>query len=86
LPLKNLESVSVKKLDIRGKLCPMTFVYTKLKLEEMVKDEILEVVLDFEPALKNIPDSCKRQNLAEVLDIEDLDENKKTWKLVLRKL
>lgn len=64
----------------------MTFVYTKLKLEEMGKDQILEVVLDFQPALKNIPDSCQRQNLAEVLGIEDVDENKKTWKLVLRKI
>ena len=25
----------IKELDIRGKVCPMTFVYTKLKLEEM---------------------------------------------------
>ena len=75
-----------KKLDICGKVCPMTFIYTKLALEEMKTNEILEVLLDFPDAVKNVPDSCKRQDLAELIEVRALDSNKKTWKLLFRKL
>lgn len=84
--LENQKSVIVRKLDIRGKVCPMTFVYTKLALEKMNEGEIIEVLLDFPPAVENIPDSCRRQGLAEVLEIKKIDINKKVWQLNLRKV
>jgi len=80
------EGEGVKKLDICGKVCPMTFIYTKLALEEMDSNEILEVLLDFPAAIENVPDSCKRQDLAEVVDIKEIVGNKKTWLLILRKI
>ena len=82
----NNEGESVKKLDICGKVCPMTFIYTKLALEEMETNEILEVLLDFPAAIENVPDSCKRQDLAELVKVKEIDSNKKTWKLLFRKL
>ena len=82
----NTEGESVKKLDICGKVCPMTFIYTKLALEEMETNEILEVLLDFPAAIENVPDSCKRQDLAELIEVKEIDSNKKTWKLQFRKL
>ena len=82
----NNESVNVTKLDICGKVCPMTFIYTKLALEEMDSNAILEVLLDFPAAIENVPDSCKRQDLAEVVNIKEIDGNKKTWLLILRKI
>ncbi|MBD3202044.1 MAG: hypothetical protein GF316_18655, partial [Candidatus Lokiarchaeota archaeon] len=51
----NKKDINRESLDIRGRICPMTFVYTKLKLEEMQSGEFLTIFLDFEPALKNIP-------------------------------
>jgi len=84
--LENQKSVIVRKLDIRGKVCPMTFVYTKLALEKMNEGEIIEVLLDFPPAVENIPDSCRRQGLAEVLKIKKINRNKKVWQLNLRKV
>jgi len=75
-----------KQLDIRGKVCPLTFVYTKLALEELEKDTVLEVYLDFPPALKNIPESCKRQNIAELLEIKKHDSDKPEWIMILKKL
>ena len=83
--VENQKNPIVKKLDIRGKLCPMTFVYTKLALEEMDQGEILEVTLDFPPAIENIPESCRRQRLAELLVIKEIDGSKKTWQLTLKK-
>jgi tRNA 2-thiouridine synthesizing protein A len=76
----------IKTLDIRGKVCPMTFVYTKLNLEKMSNGEILEVTLDFPAAVKNIPESCKRQEIGELLEIKEIDENKKTWILIIKKM
>jgi TusA-related sulfurtransferase len=75
-----------KQIDIRGKTCPLTFVYTKLALEELKKDVVLEVYLDFPSALKNIPESCKRQNLAELLEIKELPSDNPEWVMILKKL
>jgi tRNA 2-thiouridine synthesizing protein A len=84
--VENKKNTIVRKVDIRGKVCPMTFVYTKLALEEMKEGEIIEVLLDFPPAIENIPDSCKRQGLAEVLEKKMINKEKKVWKLNLKKI
>ena len=76
----------IHKLDIRGKVCPMTFVYTKLALEKIGSGELLEITLDFPAAIKNIPVSCKRQNLGEVTDIKAFDKKKKVWILKIKKI
>ncbi|MFW9938949.1 MAG: sulfurtransferase TusA family protein [Candidatus Thorarchaeota archaeon] len=83
--IKDIETI-VKKLDIRGEVCPMTFVLTKLALEEIAQGNILEVVLDFPPATKNIPENCKRQGLAELIEIKELNPANNLWLLKLKKL
>lgn len=82
---KSKESLT-KHLDVKGLVCPMTFVYTKLALEEIDKGDILEVILDFPPAAKNIPENCKRQDIAEIMEKKELDSSKNIWQLKLRKL
>jgi tRNA 2-thiouridine synthesizing protein A len=74
------------QLDIRGRMCPLTFVYTKLALEKLTTGKILEVYLDFPAALKNIPESCKRQNIAELLEIREHHSDKPEWIMILKKL
>lgn len=81
-----MENNNIRKLDIRGKMCPMTFIYTKLTLEEMDKGEVLEVLVDYLPAVENVPYSCKRQDLAEVVEIKEIDGVKKVWQVILRKI
>ena len=51
----------VDTLDLRGVLCPMNFVKTKLKLESMSKGEVLEVVLDSGEPIQNVPKSIKEE-------------------------
>jgi TusA-related sulfurtransferase len=75
-----------RQLDIRGKVCPLNFVYTKLALEELKENSILEVLLDFKAALKNIPENCKRQGLAELIDVKETSSEKKEWIMILKKL
>ena len=76
----------IRKLDIKGKVCPMTFVYTKLTLEKMNKGEILEVELDYPAAVENIPASCRQQNLGEILDIKEIDSEKRKWLIKIIKI
>ena len=48
-------------LDLRGVVCPINFVKTKLKLEEMHKGEILEIVIDSGEPMANVPRSIKEE-------------------------
>lgn len=46
-------------LDLRGEVCPFTFVRTRLRLEEMALGARLRVLVDHEPAARNIPRSAR---------------------------
>ena len=48
-------------LDLRGVACPINFVKTKLKLEEMNKGQILELVIDAGEPMANVPRSIKEE-------------------------
>jgi len=52
-------SRSVTTLDLRGVMCPINYVKTKLKLEMMDEGEILEVWLDAGEPIKNVPQSLR---------------------------
>ncbi len=44
-------------LDLRGTPCPLNFVRTKLKLQQMSVGELLEVWLDAGEPVEQVPDS-----------------------------
>jgi len=80
--LKNSNSDAIKEdrvLDLRGYQCPMTFVYTKVALEEMESNSILKVILDFRSAFTNVPKSIMRQELGEILSEFEKDNEKTIW-------
>ncbi|MEM8642592.1 MAG: sulfurtransferase TusA family protein [Cyanobacteria bacterium P01_G01_bin.54] len=45
------------QLDLRGTPCPLNFVRTKLRLEQMSAGQILEVWLDPGEPIEQVPDS-----------------------------
>lgn len=45
------------KLDLRGTPCPINFVRTKLRLEQMASGALLEVWLDPGEPIEQVPDS-----------------------------
>ncbi len=47
------------QLDLRGTPCPINFVRTKMKLEQMNVGELLEVWLDRGEPIEQVPDSLK---------------------------
>ncbi|WP_371804669.1 sulfurtransferase TusA family protein [Candidatus Lokiarchaeum ossiferum] len=62
-----------QELDLRGRQCPMTFVYTKVALENLTSGKILKVILDFRSAFTSVPKSVKKQDLGDV--IKEIEEN-----------
>ncbi len=71
-----------RELDLKGEVCPYTYVRTKLALEDMATGETLRVVVDHEPAVSNIPRSAEAEG-HEVLSVQRLDDT--GWEIVLRK-
>ena len=45
-------------LDISRDICPITFVKTKLELEELAPGEVLEVLIKEGESLENVTRSC----------------------------
>lgn len=84
--LKEKLNTNFQELDIRGKVCPLTFVYTKLALEKMKPGDILKIILDFPAAVKNVPASCERQNIGKLLDVKKLNNTKNEWILLIERI
>jgi TusA-related sulfurtransferase len=53
--------MSTHTLDITKDRCPMTFVKTKLKLEELEPGDILEIILTTGEPLNNVPRTVTEQ-------------------------
>jgi len=69
-------------LDIRGVVCPITFVKTKLALERMPPGEMIRVVVDAASAAENVPRSLGREGHT-VLSVTETSPG--TWEIVARK-
>ena len=76
------EAIPDKKINIKGLVCPYTFVKAKLAIESMEVGEVLEILLDYEEASRSIPKSMEDhgQRVLKVEKINDTD-----WVLLIRK-
>ena len=68
--------------DVRGEVCPFTFVRAKLALEALPIGATLRILVDHEPASRNFPRSATEWG-QEVLGVSQLDGA--TWAIDLRK-
>lgn len=73
---------ALSSIDLSGELCPFTFVRTKLALEELPIGGLLRVIVDHEPATRNVPRSAAEWG-QEVLGVTRLTAH--TWAIDLRK-
>ena len=71
-----------KKINIKGLVCPYTFVRAKLAVEDMEVGQVLEILLDFEEAARSIPKSMEDHG-QKVLKVEKINET--DWILLIRK-
>lgn len=70
------------ELDIRGEICPYTFVKSKLALEDMEVGQVLRIIVDHLPATTNVPRSMQNEG-HEVLEVAQISET--DWSIVVRK-
>jgi len=71
-----------KKIDIRGLVCPYTFVRAKLAIESMEIGQVLEILLDYEESSRSIPKSMTEHG-QKVMNVEKINES--DWVLSIRK-
>ncbi|HXZ38608.1 MAG TPA: sulfurtransferase TusA family protein [Thermodesulfobacteriota bacterium] len=70
-----------RELNLKGKICPYTFIESMLTLEEMKRDEVLRVIVDYPPAVCDVPRSLKNEGY-EVLDVSPINET--DWEIWVR--
>ena len=64
----------MNELNLKGEICPMTFVKTKLAIERLNSGERIKVIFNSSEAKINVPKSLKELNY-KVIAINDIDEN-----------
>ena len=71
-----------RELNLKGEICPYTFVRSKLAIEEMESGQVLRVILNHLPAVSNVPKSLSLDG-NEILRVAEL--NATDWEVVIRK-
>lgn len=71
-----------KTINIKGLVCPYTFVKAKLAIESIEVGQVLEILLDYEEASKSIPKSMEDHG-QKVLKVEKINET--DWILQVKK-
>ncbi len=70
-----------KELNLKGKICPYTFIESMLTLEEMETDQVLRVIVDYPPAVCDVPRSLKNEGY-EILEVSPINET--DWAILVR--
>ncbi len=71
-----------QELDLRGEVCPYTFVKSKLAIEDMEIGEVLRVILDHMEAVDNVPKSMTNEG-QQVLGVDQVNET--DWAVTILK-
>jgi tRNA 2-thiouridine synthesizing protein A len=73
--------LSIEKLDVRGKMCPMPVAFTKRKLASMASGQILEVVGEGELEFNNIQHWVKNNGH----EVTEASKSAAEFKILIRK-
>ncbi len=74
--------VVTRKKDLRGVLCPMNFVRTKLELSQLQSGDVLEILLDDGKPIENVPGSVRLEGHT-VLSEKQLPDG--YWQVIIKK-
>ena len=71
-----------EELDLRGEVCPYTFVKTKLRLEELDSGQDLTILLDDSAATANVSKSLQSEG-HKILDLKTISGG--VWQILVKK-
>lgn len=71
-----------EELNLRGEVCPYTFVKSKLALEDLEPGKILRVIVDNPESAENVPRSLANEG-NEVLSVGPL--GREAWSILVKK-
>ena len=71
----------IRKLDLRGEICPYPMLKTNEELDSDKEINILEVLTDHSPALSTIPPQALKRGYE--VEIDEIDNS--AWKITLKK-
>lgn len=69
-------------LDLKGEVCPYTFVKSKLALEEMESGQVLRVIVDNRGSAENVSRSLSSEG-HRILDVVKLNDT--DWAITVEK-
>jgi TusA-related sulfurtransferase len=69
-------------LDLKGEVCPYTFVKSKLALEDMESGQVLRIIVDNPGSAANVPRSLGSEG-HQILEVVKLNEA--DWAITVRK-
>ena len=69
-------------LDLKGEVCPYTFVKSKLALEQMEVNQVLKITVDNSESASNVPRSLELEG-HEVVDVNQVEPV--VWNIIVRK-
>ncbi len=72
-----------RRLDLRGEVCPYTFVKSLLAFEELAVGQVLEVVLDNPEGAVNVPRSFAARGQAVLAGAQT---GAREWRIRVRKV
>jgi tRNA 2-thiouridine synthesizing protein A len=65
----------IKEIDLLDEICPMTFVKTKLAIEQINQGERIKVFFNSQEAKTNVPKSLSEVN-HKIIAIKDINKEK----------
>lgn len=71
-----------KRLDLKGEVCPYTFIKSKLVVEKMKIGDVIEIIVDYLPSVENVPRSLENEG-QEILKVEQIAA--RDWRIIVRK-
>lgn len=71
-----------KEVNLKGTVCPDNFVKAKLALEELQEGQILKLIIDYEPAVSEVPKAMEYDG-HKILELKRI--NRTDWEIIIQK-
>lgn len=70
------------EINLKGKICPLNFVYAKEALEDLENGQVLKVIVDYPTAVTEMPRGMEADG-HKILNVKQI--NKTDWQIVIQK-